>query len=194
MIASLKPLSQIAGPLRKLDWDEFVYHQGDEARTVYRIQSGIVDLGRLTMSGHEISLTRLAEGDWFGEAEVLMGLERREYFARAVGRAAVLPVPRRDLSPSNLAELRQVSMDRLFRTHLCLADLVPETPTGRVTSLLRHLSARTDTIHMSLRALSRATSCPRETVNRTLHQLADAGVIRLERCVITILLPERLGI
>lgn len=194
MIAMQPRLSQITGTPRKLEWDDFVYHQGDEVHTVYLVQNGTVELGRLTVTGNEISVAQLGEGEWFGEAEVLLGLERREYFARAVGRALVLPVPLRDLSPVSIAELRQLSIDRLYRIQLCLADLVPEPPAGRVTSLLRHLSSQSDTIRMSMRALSKATHCPRETVNRTLHQLEESGVIRLDRCVITVLVPERLGI
>ena len=106
----------------------------------------------------------------------------------------ILPVPLRDLSVMSFAELRQLAMDRLYRTQVRLADLVPEPPAGRVASLLRHLSAESDTIRMSVQALAKAAGCPREVVSRTLHQLSDAGVVRLDRCVVTILSPERLGI
>ena len=84
-------------------------------------------------------------------------------------------------------------MDRLFRSQVCLADLVPEPAAGRVTSLLRHLSADSKTIRLSVQALARAAGCPRETVSRVLHQLSEAGVVRLERCVVTVLAPERLA-
>ena len=186
-------LGDLTGIPRQLRWKEFIFHQGDEVRGLYRVEIGTIELGRLTTGGHEVLVAQFLEGDWFGEAEVLMGLERREYFARAVSRSTILPVPLRELSPTSFAELRQLAMDRLYRTQVRLADLVPEPPTGRIASILRHLSAESDTIRMSVQALAKAAGCPHETVRRTLHQLSEAGVVRLDRCVITILSPERLA-
>ena len=187
-------LHDIAGIPRALRWDEFVYQQGDPVHGLYRVESGTVEIGRLTPSGHELSVVLVGEGEWFGEAEILMGLDRREYFARASGRPSFLYVPLRELSPVCFGELRQLAMDRLFRIQICLADLVPEPPAQRVEGYLRHLANRSDTVRMSIRAISKASGCPRETVNRTLRQLTEKKVIAVDCGTITFLAPERLGL
>lgn len=185
-------LEQIAGHPRTLESDQFVYHQGDGVNAIYLILSGGIRLDRLTYGGDELTIAHVGAGECFGEAEVLLGLEARECFAMTTTPTTILPIFLRALTKEILSELRQGAIDRIFRTQLCLADMIPQSPTRRIAVLLRHLSSNGPIIRLSQDELGRSTGCPRETVSRALSQLKKAGAVEVERCAITILDPARL--
>ncbi len=192
MNASTRRIAEFGGITRRLEPEGYVFHQGDEVATVYLLLSGAIRLARLTLSGLEITLADIRPGDSFGETEVLLGVEYRESFAQAVRPSEILPIPVRDLSPSNIAELRLQALDRLYRTQLCLAEMMAETPSRRVANLLRLLAADDPAIDLTHEELGRRAGCSRETVTKALKHLQEAGAVDAKRSSVTVLKPERL--
>ena len=194
MNPSFRRLERIACRPRQLDTGEFIYHQGDDSQAIYLVLTGTVWIARLAYSGNEVTIAHVGAGECFGDAEVLIGLEARECFAQAICPTVIQAVLVDDLSPEMIAELRYVTLDRLFQAQLCMADMIAESPQRRVLSLLRHLSVQGSTIRLSQSDIGRATGCIRDTVSKVLIKLEKAGAVQVERCVITILDPQLLEV
>lgn len=188
----IAPLERLATCPRTVETGRFVYHQGDDVEAIYLIRRGAIRVARLTYEGDEVTIAHLGAGSYFGETEVSLGMERRRYFAQVTATAMIVPILAHRLRPEDLIELRRVAMHRLYEVQICFADMIALPPGGRVVSFLRYLAAYDRTVRLSHDELGRSVGCPRETVSRTLRQLEDAGVIRLDRCLITILAPEKL--
>ena len=192
MNATLPRLTRIAGLPRRFRPGEFVFHQGSDVGGVSLVRSGTIRLARLSLNGDEVTIAYVGEGECFGEAEVLLGLESRECFAQATSKATISPIFLRDLTPEHLAELRQAAVARLYRAQLYLADMIVQPPARRVSSLLLHLGSQRPTIRLSHDEIAMTIGCPRETVSRTLLKLKGSGAISVDRCAITILDPSLL--
>jgi CRP/FNR family transcriptional regulator, cyclic AMP receptor protein len=75
---------------------EFIFQEGGEARELYVILRGEVEVIRKTPQGTELRLARFMSGRWFGEASVL-DVGRRSASARAVVPSRILVLSCRDL-------------------------------------------------------------------------------------------------
>src|SRR2546430_6838351 len=66
--------------------DTFLFHAGEPGNAMYLIERGKVRICVQAIDGHEVTLTELGRGDFFGELVLLDG-QRRSAGARAGGDA-----------------------------------------------------------------------------------------------------------
>ncbi len=123
-----------------------VYTCGDQAATVYFVESGQIKLLMLAPDGKECLLTILTAGDIFGEL-CLTGLDGRQETATAMTGSVVRAIPR----PQFLACLRQAVLLEGFVHYLALriaeqqaiiADLVTADSEQRLGKTLLHLARK----------------------------------------------------
>jgi CRP/FNR family transcriptional regulator, cyclic AMP receptor protein len=116
-------LVMLASTLRErtVEAGEFVFHEQDEGRDLYLIIDGEVEIVKQTKVGHEIKLSRITSGQWFGDMSVL-DIQRRFAGVRAI-------------VPSRLLQLSSRDLDALYRRDI-------KSYTLLVLNLARELSRR----------------------------------------------------
>src|SRR5438128_1601301 len=111
--------------------DTFLFHAGEPGNAMYVIERGKVRICVQAIDGHEVTLTELGRGDFFGELALLDG-QRRSADAR-VGEDARLAVLSRDHFLSFMRSNPNVALEMLT----ALANRLRHTD-----ELLRHSATR----------------------------------------------------
>ncbi|HEY8369244.1 MAG TPA: Crp/Fnr family transcriptional regulator [Thermodesulfobacteriota bacterium] len=197
-------LLQFARPER-LRSREYVYHQGDPARAVYLIDSGMVKLSRLTDDAREIILEFLGPGDVFGATDFLDRATTEE-FAQTLEPTTVQVIRRADFEalaarrPSILITVSRMLGHRSRHFVVRLADMVSKDARHRLADLLDglvdHFGVPTDgglafpgrLTHVDL---GNYIGSARETVTEALSDFAKAE--RIRRKGRKIIVTRRLG-
>ena len=124
---------------------QYIYHQGDPARFVYLIDSGMVKLARLTDDAREMILEFLGPGEVFGAVDFA---ERptTEEFAQALEATTVQVVRRSDFEalaarrPAMLVAVGRMLGRRSRSLVARLADMVSKDAQNRLADLLDRLA------------------------------------------------------
>jgi CRP-like cAMP-binding protein len=188
------------GSVQSVETRQPLFEQGDEGRTVLVVLEGYLKLSSNTVSGREAILDIAGPGSVFGELAVLNG------WPRAAGAVALTPCRLLviDGQPfirallrapeALLATVRLVS-ERLRTTTEQMTDAVDLPTATRLAKALLHLAAISSRIdaagvhiefHLSQRELGGLTGLTRESINKHLATLRDAGWIRLSGKDITL--------
>jgi putative ABC transport system ATP-binding protein len=78
--------------LVQLGTDEVLFRQGDPSDLIYIVEEGEVLIFRTDPSGHEVPITTIRRGGYFGELGPLLGMPRSAS-VRSIGRAVVTGFP-----------------------------------------------------------------------------------------------------
>jgi CRP-like cAMP-binding protein len=81
-----------ASRIRTLVKAEELFPQGSKPLGMFRVIEGTLRVDSLGASGHQLFLTQLVAGDWFGEVPLLDGLPRK-YDVAAVSQARIAVLP-----------------------------------------------------------------------------------------------------
>jgi CRP-like cAMP-binding protein len=100
---------------------EYVFREGDEARDMYVVLSGEMEVQKQSQAGVEARVAMLGPGDWFGEMSILDVQPRS---------ASV-----RTLAPARLLRIRATDLDALYRHDLKAYAII-------VLNIARELSRR----------------------------------------------------
>lgn len=171
--------------------------QGDALDHAYLVIGGAVEISVMDESGNCL-LAHLAQaGEVVGEVELL---SRRPCVASATARGGSTlarfdsellraHVPAERL----LQNLSGVLHDRLSRDNSLHLTALFYSSEDRIRShILRFTTPDMPRTDISQADLATFSGCSRQTVNRTLAQLRDEGILRLARCSITVLDRNRL--
>jgi CRP/FNR family cyclic AMP-dependent transcriptional regulator len=82
--------------LRTPPQGDLIFREGEQARELYVLLRGEVEVVRQTRQGSELRLSLLTPGHWFGEASVL-DVQRRSTSARALSATRILVLSSKDL-------------------------------------------------------------------------------------------------
>ncbi len=171
--------------------------QGELAPGFYIIASGTVEISYISPEGHRAIITHLGAGDALGEAEVIGDMPCA---ATAVVHANSVTL----LCPN--ASVHKLMMSRIFvrnvsRTYVnrmrrdnqfkSVDQFQPVEQ--RIGSYLWHLSTTDPVVRISQAYLANVVGCSRQTVNRVLGRLRDAGMILIRKEEIEICDPEALA-
>ena len=192
--------------VRRYARGEMVFAPTANPHSVYLLHSGLVRIYRLSESGGETSFGYVAPGEVFGE-QPAFGDYPRESFAQAVRASQVWKVPRetfhRLLSARSAMAIqitRQIGV-RLKRIETRVEDLVFRNVRTRVARMLGELAEdfgqvenghRVIDIPITQSELATLVGATRQTVNQTLRELADEGLIGRDNRRIVLLRPELL--
>ncbi|MEE8192035.1 MAG: Crp/Fnr family transcriptional regulator [Gemmatimonadales bacterium] len=178
-----------------------ILFEDDPGDALYVVLSGEVKVVLIGEDGREVILSILRGGDFFGEMSLIDDQPRSAHVIAT--EASNLMVLRRDEFRECLEQTPRIALGllralsrRLRRADDKIGGLVLLDVTGRVARVLLELADEHDgervprkiTHHM----LAQMIGSSRETVSRTLRELADKGLIQVSRKDIAILDRPRL--
>lgn len=192
---------------RHIHRNELIFSQGDSGDGLYVIINGHVSIGRQNAEGEELILNILGPDEYFGEL-ALFDDEPRSAGATAIEDSTVLFLSRAafrrfmEAHPAALFTCLAVIVRQIRR----LTDLADEIALldvrSRLAKRLLHLAEQgmvqsnpagdQASLRITQQQLANMLGATRESVNKHLNSLVDAGIIRLERGRIHILDRARL--
>lgn len=174
--------------------NEAVFLQGEKGRDFFIILSGSVKVSIQSPHGREITLSILAEGDFFGEMSLIDG-SSRSASVYAIVRTEVITVGH-DSFNAYLSSSPEVSIKllRLFIKRLRHADrqieyLAFHTTKGRLARMILDwvvdygnisLEGVSLTLPFTHREIAGMLGASRESVSRILTEFRDSGYIQLD--------------
>lgn len=192
---------------RRLDVRQVLFHQGDDASSLYVVQEGSLKLTRTSSGGRTTILAVLGAGEVLGEMSLL---DRQPRTATAV---ALTPVTILELDqsrfdalitehPAVIALLLRHLGQRLRRSNDVVADLVFADVPARVARLILRLAQQFGVDDgagnvmvehgLSQEELAQLVGSARETVNKVLGSFASHGWLDVRRRAIVMKNPQPL--
>lgn len=171
--------------------------------SVFVVESGLVRLYRVAPGGGETSFGYAAPGDLFGELAVFAGFAH-EGFAQAVQDSVVWSLDRDAFEslvaqrPALLFAIARQLAQRVRQTEARVEDLVFQPVRTRVDRALRELAQRFGRrdgerividVPLTQSELAKRVGATRQTVNQSLGELAESGVIGREGQRLVLLPP-----
>ena len=173
---------------RSLAPGETIFDEGEPGEHFYVIQSGEVELVRVTESRQRV-VARLGPGDFFGELGAVLG-ERRSTRAVAVNATRLIALDRETLEsmcleqPAIAIRLIRVLVSRLIEAERRLSALGVDDLMQPVVSSLLRFGAPEDEgglrIDARLGEIAEAAGLSMREAHRALHQLFDRKLLVLD--------------
>ncbi len=172
-----------------------ILFEDDPGDSLYVVVTGLVKVVLIGEDGREVILSVLKEGDFFGEMSLIDDQPRSAHVI-AMEDSNLVVLRREDFqhrlreAPSiSLGMLRALSR-RLREADEKIGGLVLLDVNGRVAKLLLTMADENDGVHITRRVthhtIAQMVGSSRETVSRTMRDLAERGLIEVTRKVITI--------
>lgn len=172
-----------------------ILFEDDPGDALYVVVTGLVKVVLIGEDGREVILSVLKEGDFFGEM-ALIDDEPRSAHVIAMEDANLLVLRREDFhqrlreTPNMSVGLLRAMTRRLREADEKIGGLVLLDVNGRVAKLLLRLADEHDGVHITRRithhTIAQMVGSSRETVSRTIRDLADRGLIEVSRKAIAI--------
>jgi CRP-like cAMP-binding protein len=174
----------------------FLFREGHEAKEMYVILSGKVQISKINAEGKELNLRLCRENDIIGELTLFTVDPRYLFNARVLedGEAAAINIENLEQTLFNDSQLAYQFLkwmnDHIRRTITKFRDLVLHGKKGALYSTLIRLSnsygiVKNDGIHISApitnQDLANYCGTARESVSRMLGELRDEGIITINR-------------
>ncbi len=168
-----------------------IVHAGDSSDSLYFIVEGSVSVVTDDDEGHELVLSYLNAGDFFGEMGLFGNSHRRSAWIKTRSHCEVAEISYSrfrqvaDDDPAILHEIAGQMADRLRKTSGKVRDLAFLDVTGRIARTLMDLAHEPDAmthpegmqIRITRQELGRIVGCSREMVGRVLKELEEQGFI-----------------
>lgn len=171
--------------------DVVIFTEGSPGSTLFIIESGRVRIYLTSSAGHEISLNIYGPGQIFGEISLLDG-RPRSASAMALERVSAFSLEREDFlaymdaHPVVARNVITTLANRLRHTTTYAESLVFLDVPGRLAAKLLELASRlsdsdSDSVELTMTQGDLATwvAASRETVNKTLGEFREQGLIEL---------------
>lgn len=176
-----------------------VYHEGDPAMSLYRVETGLIRIARLTPRGRVLTVRHVLPGDYFGEEALTHA--SRNHQVEALTDATVTPVDLNDMTAEGMHSVTRSLSEQLHRVmdfeyHLQTGDLrqrvaryllhLAETPIGSVDDKGRSF------VRVTHELIAEGTSSTRESVSKIVTDLRVDGLIETGYRRITLVDPAGL--
>lgn len=206
LFAGLPPadLAAVAGfaVTQSLPKDASLFHEGEPARGFYLVQSGAINVHRVSAAGKEQVIHIFRAGESFAEAS-LASPTGYPANARAVEPSTILLLPKAEVLEfigrrPDLALRMLGSMSAHLRVLVAMLDdlTLKDVETRLLNWLVKHHQiAPSGTIQLpgTKRVLAAELGTSSETLSRTLARLRDTKLITVAAKTITVHDPARLG-
>jgi CRP-like cAMP-binding protein len=186
---------------------EIVFTPAATPHSLYLLESGLVRIYRLSETGLETTLGYVKPGEVFGELTAF-GDYPRESFAQAVEASLVWKIPQKVFQPIvrsrprlTFAISKQMG-ERLKRIESRVENLVFRDVHTRVILILLELADHFGVpaadgsvslaVHVTQAEIATLVGSTRQSVNASLGELADAGLIRRANRRLVLLKPDEL--
>jgi CRP-like cAMP-binding protein len=210
LFAAMSPdqLSPLVGSLERRTYHkgQMILRQGDEGNSLFVIVAGRVRIFTLSPDGHELSVSIVDQGSFFGEMALLDG-EPRSANVEAMQHTEVLALHRQAFrsyllsNPIAAIHVIETLSQRLRHMTESAEELVSLTVPQRIVRKLLELVERYGVqqgdgvlidLDLSQEAIASLAGTTRESANRVLSRLREQGVVQIERVRIRVLKPEKL--
>jgi len=190
-------LARISEPARERSYpkNSVILFEDDPGDALYVVVTGQVKVVLIGEDGREVILSVLGTGDFFGEM-ALIDDEPRSAHVIAMEDANLLVLRREDFqnclqeTPTIAFGLLRALSRRLRHADTKIGGLVLLDVNGRVARLLLDLAKETDGINITRRithhTIAQMIGSSRETVSRTIRDLAERGLIDVSRRAIVL--------
>lgn len=196
-------LHQLASVVREQHYRKHttIVHVDDPGSSLYILKSGLVKITIEDQHGDEMILRILYPTDFFGEMSLLDGMPRSATVT-AQEPSEVLTIAREhflniiEQSPKILLKMTAVLSKRLRKANELIHSLAFFDVYGKVARLLLNLAAERGRVteqgtvidmRLTQQELAELAGMTRETMARTLREFQQAGCIRVESGIISIL-------
>lgn len=196
-------LQQLAGVLREVHYKKnvIIFHVEDPGNAMFILKDGLVKITIEDQNGREIILRILYATDFFGEMSLLDGMPRsatvttqeqtdalvlyRDHFLQLIER-----------SPKILLNMTATLSRRLRKMNELIRSLAFYDVYGKVARVLLTLASEKGRVteqgtvidlRLTQQELAELAGMSRETMTRTLRDFQQAGCVRIESGIITIL-------
>jgi len=187
--------------VRKIEKGAFLFQEGAPADELYIIQSGILQISKISPDGRELTLRMCSQGDFIGELNLFSPSPKYLLSARAIDDCVVSVILREtleELLTKNVSlsfEFIKWMSQQYRKTQTKFRDLVLHGKKGALYSTLIRISnsfgIETNQgilVELPLTNQELANFCgtSREVVNRLLSELRKTGIISINKGTITI--------
>jgi CRP-like cAMP-binding protein len=185
----------------KIKKGDYLFQEGEEAKELYFIKSGKIQLSKLTPDGRELTFYISGKGELIGEITLFCAASRHMLHAKALEDSEAIIIEKEELE-QQLAKDQELAIEymkwmgeRLQRNQTKFRDLVLHGKKGALYSTLIRMSnsfgiMREDGIelnlHLTNQELANFCGTSREVVNRMLSDLRKEGIISVNKGKITI--------
>ncbi|PGM58837.1 Crp/Fnr family transcriptional regulator [Bacillus sp. AFS053548] len=188
----LASLLQSIGSTRSVKKGTFLFQEGEDAKELYLIKSGMIQISKLTLNGDELNLRICQKDDLIGELTLFSENANYMLSAYAIESAEVQVIPK-DILEKKLINHAPLTFEfmKWISTHLRknqskIRDLVLNGKKGALYSTLIRISNSYGeliengillNIHLTNQELAKFCAATRESVNRMLSDLKKKNVI-----------------
>lgn len=172
-----------------------ILFEDDPGDALYVVVTGLVKVVLIGEDGREVILSVLKEGDFFGEMSLIDDRPRSAHVI-AMEDSSLVVLRREDFqhrireAPGVALGMLKAMSRRLREADEKIGGLVLLDVNGRVAKLLLSMADENDGVHITRRVthhtIAQMVGSSRETVSRTMRDLADRGLIEVTRKAITI--------
>lgn len=175
--------SGLAAQEKSLKRGEILYHEGDEARSLYVVKKGLIGLFHISESGKESFLRVFAEGDVLGHRSFFA---EEAYHATSISltdtRVNIVSTTQcQELCEKNSDFLKEVTKSLakdLRRAELRLAGLTDKSADQRIAESLVFLKHKYPEQVWTRREIAEFSGSTIETVTRSMSKLEEEGVLK----------------
>jgi CRP-like cAMP-binding protein len=162
-----------------------VYYEGDPALSMFRVESGLVRIAKLTPKGRVLTVRHVLPGDFFGEEALTK--QWRDHQVEALTDATLVPVDPANISVENMTSVTKSLSEQLQRVmayeyHLQIGDLrqrvaryllqLAQTPLGGTDESGQRFVRATHEL------IAEGTSSTRESVSKIITELRADGFVQ----------------
>ncbi len=177
--------------------DEIIFLEGDEARNLYFVASGVVKTFKTSSDGKEQTIELARPGDVLNEVAVFDG-GPNPTSAQAITPVRLYKIEKSKMlaiisqRPVIALEVLRLMAAKMRRLTELVEDLSFRPVVGRVAKILLEQARAPLVSRLSQREMAAMAGTAREMVSRSLKTLEDEGAIKMERNRVVILDPEAL--
>ena len=200
---SEEELRQLAGVVREQHYRKHttLFHIDDPGNALFILKSGVMKITIEDQNGREIILRMVYPTEFFGEMALLDGMPRSATVTTQEPCEALIIYRQHfleliDKSPSILLNMTSALSRRLRKMNELIRSLVFFDVYGKVARVLLTLVAQKGRqtaqgtvidLRLTQQELAELAGMSRETMTRTLRDFQQAGVVRIDSGIITIL-------
>jgi CRP/FNR family transcriptional regulator, LitR-dependent transcriptional activator len=162
-----------------------VYYEGDPALSLFRVESGLIRIAKLTPRGRVLTVRHVLPGDYFGEEALTKNW--RDHQVEALTDATVIPVDPNGIQGESLSLVTRSLSDQLQRVmayeyHLQIGDLRQRVARYLLELSKTPLGGTDDSGNLFVRAthelIAEGTSSTRESVSKIVTELRSEGLVQ----------------
>lgn len=197
-----KLISSIPYSLKAYRKGEIIANEEDECTSLGFVLDGAVEIQRIYLSGKQIILKRLSNGDVFGEALVFSKKSNYPSTVMAFSECNILYINRSDIlklctmDERVLGNFMSALSNKIFMLNSKIKSIAFKSIKHKVINYILEQAKlqRSKTIKLkeSKEEISAAMGIPRPSLSRELMNLRDLNYIEFDRNIITILNIEEL--